>query len=57
MLDQIIIYVKDAFREHPGQIRHFERTLYWLREYHAEADEAFQIAAYAHDIERATKNE
>ena len=32
---------------------HFIRALYWVTELDANADEALQIAAYAHDTERA----
>ncbi len=56
MLDQVRLHVNELFR-HTNQMPHFERTLYWLLEFYAEPDEAFQIAAYAHDIERATRNE
>jgi hypothetical protein len=34
-------------------IKHFLRTVYWLKELEPEADEAMKIAAVAHDIERA----
>lgn len=57
MLDQVQLYVGNSFREHPNQIPHFEKTLAWLKYFLPNADEPFQIAAYAHDIERATRNE
>lgn len=34
-------------------IKHFERTVYWLKQLKSDADEALCIAAFAHDIERA----
>jgi len=34
-------------------IKHFLRTTYWLKELEPQADEAMQIAAVSHDIERA----
>lgn len=38
-------------------IKHFLRTVYWLKELEPEADESMQIAAVAHDIERAFRQE
>ena len=37
------------------QIKHFERTVYWVLELKPDADEALLISAIAHDIERAFK--
>jgi len=34
------------------EIPHLERTVYWVKKLNPEADEAFLIAAFAHDIER-----
>jgi hypothetical protein len=34
-------------------LKHFERTVYWLLQLKSDADEALQVAAYGHDIERA----
>ena len=34
-------------------IKHFLRTVHWIKELRPDADEAMQIAAVAHDIERA----
>jgi len=31
---------------------HFDRTLYWVKYLKPDADEALQIAAYCHDVER-----
>jgi hypothetical protein len=49
-LQKTIKYVDESFGE---KKRHFERTLYWLIQLRPDADEALQIAAYAHDIQRA----
>ncbi|MFH1822258.1 MAG: HD domain-containing protein [Patescibacteria group bacterium] len=37
-------------------IKHFLRTVYWVNELKPDADEAMYIAAVAHDIERAYRN-
>jgi len=37
-------------------IKHFERTVYWLKQLKPDADEALLIAAFAHDIERAFRD-
>ena len=37
--------------------KHFDRTLYWVLKLKPDADEAFQIAAYSHDIRRAFDRE
>ncbi len=34
------------------QIKHFKRTVYWIKKLKPDADEALLIAAIAHDIER-----
>lgn len=48
-------FVIDAFTKtgKAGGIKHFERTVYWLLQLKPNADEALQIAAFAHDVERA----
>lgn len=48
-------FVKDSFikAHNPGDIKHFERTVYWLKQLKPDADEALCIAAFAHDTERA----
>lgn len=45
--------VKEFVNKHFENPKHFERTVYWLKQLKPDADEAMQIAAYAHDIERA----
>jgi predicted transport protein len=39
-----------------SQLRHFRRTLYWVKKLEPKASEALLIAAYAHDIERWSRN-
>lgn len=43
-------FVDDSFGK---QIPHHERTVFWLLRLKPDADEAMQIAAYSHDIDRA----
>ena len=33
-------------------VKHYERTLYWLLQLKSDSDQALQIAAYSHDAER-----
>lgn len=50
ILNKVIEFVDLSFQEkHP----HHERALYWLLFLNPKADLALQIAAYAHDIQRA----
>ncbi|NTW30759.1 MAG: DUF4202 domain-containing protein [Candidatus Moranbacteria bacterium] len=50
----VVKFVDESFgRKHP----HFERTMYWLREFMPEATEVHLIAAYGHDIARAFDGE
>lgn len=46
---------RNAGREH--EIRHLERTVYWLKQLYPDADEAIFVAAISHDIERAFRKE
>ncbi|OGY23082.1 MAG: hypothetical protein A2172_05235 [Candidatus Woykebacteria bacterium RBG_13_40_15] len=39
--------------DNAGEIKHFERTAYWIKQLNPNADEAMLIAAFSHDIERA----
>ena len=52
-------FVSAAFLKssNAGDMKHFERTVFWLKELKPDADEAMLIAAFAHDIERAFRNE
>ncbi|MFA5127660.1 MAG: DUF4202 family protein [Patescibacteria group bacterium] len=48
-------FVFDSFNkaEKPSQIKHFVKTVHWLKILSPNADEALLVAAIAHDIERA----
>jgi len=48
-------FVEESFRKcgFKEQIKHLERTVYWVKKLKPNADEAFLIAAFAHDIETA----
>jgi hypothetical protein len=52
-------FIIDSFNKttHAGDIKHFERTVYWLKQLKPDADEALCIAAFAHDAERAFRDE
>ncbi len=50
LLAKVIALVDESFGEKQP---HFERTIFWLLQLKPEADVAEQIAAYAHDIQRA----
>jgi hypothetical protein len=50
MISEIKRFIDDSFNK---IIPHFERTIYWLKILNPKADEAMEIAAYAHDISRA----
>ena len=40
-----------------SQIKHFKRTVYWVKKLKPDVDEALLISAIAHDIERAYRKE
>ena len=48
-------FVKESFRKcgFKEQIKHLERTVYWVKKLKPNADEALLIAAFVHDIETA----
>lgn len=52
-------FVVDSFSKigKTSQIKHFDRTVYWMKELKPDADEALLISAIAHDIERAFRQE
>jgi hypothetical protein len=50
----VIDYVDTSYGRH---IPHFERTVFWLEKFLPSCGEAEKIAAYAHDIERAFRDE
>lgn len=51
-------FVIDSFEKaRKGEnIKHLERTAYWLKQLKPDADEAMLIAAVSHDIERALRD-
>ncbi|MEO8638076.1 MAG: DUF4202 family protein [Candidatus Taylorbacteria bacterium] len=55
LFDRVVLFVNDAFKG--KQIVHFERTVYWFEKFSPKFSEAHKIAAYAHDIERAFRDE
>lgn len=59
LYDKAEKFVIDSFTKigKAHQIKHFERTVYWLKELRPDADEALLIAAISHDIERAYRKE
>ncbi len=52
-------FVTDSYTKigKTSQIKHFKRTVYWIKQLKADADEALLISAIAHDIERAYRKE
>lgn len=52
---KVIRFVDDAFKG--KQKPHFERTVYWFEKFSPIFSEVHKIAAYAHDIERAFRDE
>ena len=51
-------FVSESFKKanNATSLKHLLRTVYWLKEIYPEADEAMQIAALSHDIQRAFKD-
>ena len=54
-LEPVDRFVAASFADDPGRLnlRHLRRTLHWLLVLAPEADEGLQIAALAHDLQRA----
>ncbi|MFH1405026.1 MAG: DUF4202 family protein [Patescibacteria group bacterium] len=59
MLERIKQFVQESFnkKESGKSMAHFERALDWLLVLKPDADEAMQIAAYAHDVERVFRQQ
>ncbi len=57
-LEPVDRFVAASFAIDPGglNLRHLRRTLHWLLELDPGADEALQIAALAHDLQRAFRD-
>jgi len=58
LFDKVEKFVKESFIKlgQEIQLKHFERTVYWIKELNPKADEALIISAIAHDIERAFRS-
>lgn len=58
LYDKLKKFVDEAFVKagDTHDLKHFERTVYWLLQLKADSDEALRAAAYAHDIERAFRD-
>jgi hypothetical protein len=50
-------FVKKSYNGNEAQMKHFNRTVYWLQYLKPDADEALLIAAIGHDIERAFRSD
>jgi len=52
-------FVTDSFTKigKTYQIKHLEKTVYWIKQLKPDADEALLISAIAHDIERAFRKQ
>lgn len=59
MLNKIKKFVNDSFNmsANDNGTKHFEQTVYWVKEIKPNPDEPTLIAAYAHDIARAFRKE
>jgi hypothetical protein len=55
LYNQVVEFVNSSFKG--KNIKHFERTVYWIEKFYSDCTEAHRIAAYSHDIERAIKGE
>ena len=40
-----------------AQLRHFDRTVYWLKQFNPTADDYLLVAAIGHDIERSQRSQ
>jgi len=58
MLDKIKQFVNKSFGKDVNEkgVKHFERTVYWIKQLKSDADEPILIAGYAHDIARAFRD-
>lgn len=55
LFNEVKQFVKESFEKcgFREQIKHLERTVYWVKRLKPDADEALLIAAFAHDIQTA----
>lgn len=56
LFNKVRMFVQQSFKGNQAQMVHFDRTVYWLQQLKPDADEAFLIAAIAHDIQRACRD-
>ncbi|OGP09914.1 MAG: hypothetical protein A2048_10680 [Deltaproteobacteria bacterium GWA2_45_12] len=58
LFNKVKRYVVESFTkaEDLSGLRHFERTVYWVKKLRPRASEALLVAAIAHDIERAFRD-
>ncbi|MBI2631520.1 DUF4202 family protein [Candidatus Pacearchaeota archaeon] len=56
LYDKVERFVEVSYSGKFGMV-HFKRTVYWVKQLKPDADEAMLIAAIAHDIERAFREE
>lgn len=59
MLSKIKQFVDESFNQinRSRSLKHFDRTVYWVKKIKPDTDEPILIAAYAHDISRAFSKE
>lgn len=50
-------FVRKSFAKKGGDMKHFIRTVYWVKRLHPEAGQNLLIAAVSHDIERAFRSD
>jgi len=55
LYEKVAEYVNKSFKG--KQVIHFERTVFWFEKFYPQFTEAYRIAAYSHDIERAFRDE
>lgn len=53
MFPKVKTYVDESFAG--KHVKHFDRTVHWVKVLRPDADDALIIAAYAHDIERGLR--
>jgi len=54
LFEKVVKYVDESFGE---KMPHFERTVFWIKHFLPNTNEAHKIAAYSHDIERGLNGE
>lgn len=54
LYEKVVEFVDEAFKEKKA---HFERAVFWMEKFVPNYSESHEIAAYAHDIERAFRDD